>query len=68
MNIRPGHIVSCSKHPEFGEGLCTLYSQNNGAFICYNNHVIRYHVCPLDEVIFIREATEEDRKKMGTPR
>jgi hypothetical protein len=63
-----GKVVSCSEHPEFGEGLCTLFSENHGAFICYNNHVVRYHACPLVQLVFIREATVEDKKKMGTPR
>jgi hypothetical protein len=63
-----GKVVGCSEKPEYGEGLCTLYSENHGAFICYNNHVVRYHICKLDEVIHIREASDEDRKKFGTPR
>jgi hypothetical protein len=63
-----GNVVACSTHPEFGEGLCTLYSVEHGAFICYNNQVVRHHICKPDEVVYIRKGTEEDKKKFGSPR
>jgi hypothetical protein len=67
MNI-VGNIVKCISNPDYGEGLCTLYSVEHGAFICYNNKNIRYHKCDLTDVEFVREATENDIKIYGTPR